>query len=630
MSSETSAHSSGARPFRASLALGALGVVYGDIGTSPLYTLRECLNAHNLAPTAPNILGILSLIFWTLAIVVTMKYVWVVMRADNNGEGGTLALLALVLRNETSERRAGHALIVCAMIGAALFYGDGMITPAISVLSAVEGLEVATPLFKPYVLPITIVILILLFAMQRRGTENISKWFGPIMTIWFAVIALVGVAWIIHAPGVFAAINPWHAISFAIGHGRGTFVTLGAVVLAVTGAEALYADMGHFGSPPIKLAWYGLVWPALVLNYFGQGALLLVQPDAIKNPFFLALPSWALLPMVGLATIATVIASQAVISGAYSMTAQALQLGFIPRVEVVHTSAEERGQIYVPWINWFLCLAIIGLVVGFQNSSNMAAAYGIAVTGTMLTTTILLFFVLRDTFHWSSLAAGLLTAAFVVVDGVFFSANTLKIVEGGWFPLLVALVLFTIMSTWRHGRLLLYRHLYPEVIPLEDFCHSLTIDPPVRVEGTAVFLTAQADGVPHALLHNLKHNKVLHDRVVILHIVTENTPRVPDEQRAEIRPLGANFYRLTARFGFMEIPDVPALLTSCKRLGFEWEEMETSFFLNRQRVIPSSAKGMALWRERLYAAMVRNAANATDFFRIPPNRVIELGSRVEI
>jgi KUP system potassium uptake protein len=431
-------------------------------------------------------------------------------------------------------------------------------------------------------------------------------------------------------PGVLAAVNPTYAIEFVALHGYGAFLTLGAVVLAVTGAEALYADMGHFGAPPIKIAWLAFVWPALILNYFGQGALLLSDPSALKNPFFMIVPAWGLYPMVFLATIATVIASQAVISGAYSVTQQALQLGFIPRLLVIHTSAQAQGQIYLPWINWFLLSAIIGLVLGFQSSSNMAAAYGIAVTGTMLTTTVLLYLLARHQWGWSTAKAGTVVGFFFVVDLLFFGANTLKIIEGGWFPLLVALVLFTVMSTWKKGRDILYQRLYPDALSLDQFLASLTSDSPLRVSGTAVYLTARADGVPNALLHNLKHNKVLHERVVILTIVTENVPRVPEEERVALKALGSNFFRMAARFGFMEIPDVPRLLDSCKRFGFEWNLMETSFFLNRQRVIPTSGEGMAIWRERLYAAMVRNAANATDFFGLPANRVIELGSRVEI
>jgi KUP system potassium uptake protein len=614
---------------RPELALGALGVVYGDIGTSPLYTLRECLNSLSLSPDHPNVLGVLSLIFWTIAIVVTLKYVLIVMRADNNGEGGTLALLALVLQSGCGAR-ASAVLLMAGMLGASLFYGDGMITPAISVLSAVEGLELATPRFKSYVIPITVVILIVLFGVQRRGTAQVSTWFGPVMAVWFVVLGVLGLSGILRSPAVLAAVNPWHGLQFAVSHGKAVVVTLGAVVLAVTGAEALYADMGHFGAGPIKAAWYSLVWPSLVLNYFGQGGLLLADPAAAKNPFFLLGPAWTLIPMVILATVATVIASQAVISGAFSMTAQALQLGLVPRLEIVHTSEEERGQIFVPWINWSICACVIGLVVGFQSSSNMAAAYGIAVTGTMLATTMMMYFLARNAWHWSLAKIVIVVGPMFCVDLAFFLANTSKVVEGGWFPLLVAVLLFTVMSTWRTGRLLLYKRLYPEIIPLDAFVKSLEVGPPERVPGTAVFLTAHAGGVPHALLHNLKHNKVLHERVIILNIVTANTPRVPEASRAEIAPIGAEFYRLTAHFGFMEIPDVPRLLDSCSRLGFHWDEMETSFFLNRQRVIPTSREGMSMWRERLYAAMVRNSANATDFFRIPPNRVIELGSRVEL
>jgi KUP system potassium uptake protein len=618
------------RKLRLGLAVGALGVVYGDIGTSPLYTLRECFNVYSIEPSNANVLGILSLIFWTILIIVTLKYVWIVMRADNHGEGGTLALLALLLDSAWASSRSLWLLVACGMLGAAMFYGDGIITPAISVLSAVEGLEVATPVFKPYIIPITVAILVLLFAVQRRGTASVGAFFGPVMGIWFATLAVLGAWQISGHPGVIAAVNPIHALEFAARHGQGTFMTLGAVVLAVTGAEALYADMGHFGAAPIRAAWLSFVWPALILNYFGQGALLLSDPATLKNPFFMMVPAWGLYPMVLLAAVATVIASQAVISGAFSVTQQALQLGFIPRLEIIHTSAQARGQIYLPWINWFLCISVIGVVLGFKSSSNLAAAYGIAVTGTMLTTTLLLYFLARRVWRWSAASAGALIGFFFVVDVAFFAANTLKIVDGGWFPLVVAAALFTLMSTWNRGRALLYQRLYPEELPLDQFISLLSPDSPLRVPGTAVYLTARGEGTPHGLLHNLKHYKVLHQRVVVLTILTENIPRVPEAERLTLKELEGNFYRLTARSGFMEIPDVPRLLDDCKRLGFEWDEMETSFFLNRQRVIPTAGDGMALWREQLYAAMVRNAANATDFFQLPPNRVVELGSRVEI
>ena len=543
--------------------------MYGDIGTSPLYTLRECFNAYSIAPSQANVLGILSLIFWAILIVVTLKYVWIVMRADNHGEGGTLALLALVLNAPGSSSRRTWFLVVCGMLAAALFYGDGIITPAISVLSAVEGLEVATPVFKPYVIPITIVILALLFFVQRRGTASMGAFFGPVMGIWFVTLAILGSSKIVTHPGVLAAVNPIHAVDFAMRHGFGTFVTLGAVVLAVTGAEALYADMGHFGAAPIRSAWLSFVWPALILNYFGQGALLLSDPATLKNPFFMMVPAWGLYPMLVLATVATVIASQAVITGAFSVTQQALQLGFLPRLQVIHTSAQAQGQIYLPGINWFLCIAVVGLVLGFKSSSNLAAAYGIAVTGTMLTTTLLLYFLVRRAWGWSAVNAGALIGFFFVVDFAFFSANTLKIFEGGWFPLVVAAALFTVMSTWRRGRTLLYERLYPAQLPLDEFISFLSPESPPRVQGTAVYLTARGEGTPHGLLHNLKHYKVMHERVVVLTIITENIPRVPDTQRLMLKQLDGNFYRIIAHLGFMEIPDVPWLLNDCKRLGFE-------------------------------------------------------------
>ncbi|MGH8538638.1 MAG: potassium transporter Kup, partial [Gammaproteobacteria bacterium] len=576
------------------------------------------------------VLGILSLIFWAILVVVTVKYVVFVMRADNKGEGGILALLALALRSAGKSPGTRRFLILTGLLGASLFYGDAIITPAISVLSAVEGLEVATPFFKPYVIPITLVVLIALFAVQRHGTARVGKFFGPIMTLWFTILAGTGVWQIASYPQVLSAINPIYAGEFVTRHGYAALLPLGAVVLVVTGAEALYADMGHFGVKPIRISWYGLVLPALLLNYFGQGALVLTTPAAIMNPFFLMLPEGGQLPLCALATAATIIASQAVISGAYSLTQQALQLGYLPRVEIAHTSASERGQIYLPAVNWTLLAAIIGLVLGFQSSSNLAAAYGIAVISTMLMDTLLLFFVARNVWQWNRLKTILLISFFLLVDLLFFSASTLKIVEGGWFPLGVGVVVYTVMSTWRRGRALLYKTLYPQARSHETLLAGFSKDSPPRVPGTAVYMAARGEGVPHALVHNLRHNQVLHERVIILTILVEDVPRVDSDDRYALQSLEHNFYLLTARFGFMEFPDVPKLLDECRPFGLQCEINETSFFLSRLRIIPTGKPGMALWRERLFAAMLRNAAHATDFFRIPTHRVMELDLRVEI
>ncbi|MFH0340593.1 MAG: potassium transporter Kup [Chromatiales bacterium] len=618
------------KEFKLGPAVAALGVVYGDIGTSPLYAFRESLSAHALSPTRASVLGILSLIFWAILMVVTVKYVVFVMRADNKGEGGILALLALALRSAGKSPGTRRFLMVTGLLGASLFYGDAIITPAISVLSAVEGLEVATPFFKPYVIPITLVVLIALFAVQRHGTARIGKFFGPIMTLWFTLLAGMGVWQILSYPQVLSAISPTYAGEFVTRHGYAALLPLGAVVLVVTGAEALYADMGHFGAKPIRLSWYGLVLPALLLNYFGQGALVLTTPAAVINPFFLMLPEWGQLPLVILATAATIIASQAVISGAYSLTQQALQLGYLPRVEIAHTSEAERGQIYLPAVNWTLLAAIIGLVLGFQSSSNLAAAYGIAVISTMLMDTLLLFFVAHRHWQWDRLKTILLISFFLLVDLLFFSASTLKIAKGGWFPLGVGVVVYTVMSTWRAGRTILFKTLYPKARLLEEFLAGFSKASPPRVPGTAVYMTAPGEGVPHALVYNLRHNQVLHERVILLTILVEDVPRIDRDDRYALQSLEHNFYLLTARFGFMEFPDVPKLLDECRPFGLKCEINETSFFLSRLRVIPTGKPGMALWRERLFAMMLRNAAHATDFFRIPTHRVMELDLRLEI
>jgi len=611
------------------LTVAALGVVYGDIGTSPLYAFRESLNA-SLEPTEASVLGILSLIFWAILIVVTAKYVVLVMRADNKGEGGILALLALALRSAGTSPDTRRLLMLIGLLGASLFYGDAIITPAISVLSAVEGLEIVTPFFQPYVIPITLAVLLALFAVQHQGTASVGKFFGPIMILWFGALASMGFFQIASYPQVLSAVNPIYAIDFVKLYGYAALFPLGAVMLVVTGAEALYADMGHFGTKPIRLSWYGLVLPGLLLNYFGQGALVLTTPAAIKNPFYLMLPGWGQLPLVILATAATIIASQAVISGAYSLTQQALQLGYLPRVEIVHTSTSERGQIYLPAVNWTLLAAIIGLILGFQSSSDLAAAYGIAVISTMLMGTLLMFFVARHHWHWNLLKTVILMSFFLTVDLVFFSASMLKIVEGGWFPLGVGVVVYTLMSTWRKGRTLLYKKLYPQARSLAEFLAAISKGLPSRVLGTAVYMAAPGEGIPNALIHNLRHNKVLHEQVIILTILVEDVPRVDPGDRYSLQSLDHNFYTLTARFGFMEFPDVPQLLDECRSLGLELKMEETSFFLSRLRVIPTGQPGMALWRERLFAVMLRNAAHATDFFRIPTHRVMELDLRLEI
>ena len=615
----------------AGLAVGAIGIVFGDIGTSPLYAFKEAFGGtHHVALTHDNVLGVLSLMVWSLFLIVTVKYVTFMMRADNRGEGGIMALMALVRRTLEPRRRNTWVLVTLGMFGAALFYGDGMITPAISVLSAVEGLEVATPLLRPYVIPLTLIVLTGLFLFQQMGTSHVARLFGPVMVLWFAVLAVLGVMNIAKQVSVLAAINPYYAVQFFTENGWAGFLTLGAVVLAVTGAEALYADMGHFGKRPIRLAWLWFVFPALVLNYFGQGALILNQPAAIQHPFFHLAPDWALYPMVGLATLATVIASQAVISGAYSLTRQAIQLGYCPRLMIEHTSEREIGQVYLPWVNWGLYFAVVGLVLGFGSSSNLAGAYGIAVTGTMAIDSILIYVVMRDLWRWPTPVCALISAVFLTVDLSYFTANIVKILVGGWFPVVVGIAVYTLLATWKRGREILFQRLRPGAIALEPFINSITEHPPVRVPGTAVFLTATQEGVPHALLHNLNHNKVLHERVLLLTVRAEDIPHVPDAQRVEVAPLSNEFYRLTVHYGFKDEPDLPRALELAKSQGLDFNMMETSFFLSRQTLVPTQAPGMALWREKLFAAMSRNAASATVFFKIPTNRVVELGTRIEL
>ncbi len=617
---------------KAALTLLALGVVFGDIGTSPLYAVKATFAPdHGIALTPENILGGLSTIFWALMVVVSLKYVVLIMRADNRGEGGIMALIALASTAIKDHPQWRTPLLLIGVFGASLFYGDAILTPATTVLSAVEGLEVGTMAFKPYVVPIAVVVIIGLFAFQSRGTAVVGKLFGPITLAWFIAIGAAGIYGIAQHPAILAAINPLHALGFLGSHGFASFIVLGAVVLAVTGAEALYADMGHVGKGAVRTAWFSLVAPALVLNYFGQGALLILKPETVQNPFFLLLPGWALYPMVGLATAAAVIASQATISGAFSLTKQAIQLGFLPRMTVVQTSARERGQIYIPAINWLLLAAVLAAVIGFGSSSNLAAAYGVAVTATMLVDTLLTFFVVRYLWGYPLWLCLLATGFFAIVDVAFFSATLLKVADGGWFPLLIGAVVFTVMTTWRQGRTIMFNRLRASSVPLKPFLDSLFVDPPQRVAGTAVFLTATPESTPHALLHNLNHNKVLHERVVFLTADVSEEPWVPFQERVKLTKLGHGCWRMSVRFGFMNEPDIARTLEIAATLGLEFEMMSTSFFLSRETVVPVAAvSDMALWRERLFAMMSRNAGNAADYFKLPTNRVIELGTKVEI
>jgi len=612
----------------AALALGALGVVYGDIGTSPLYALKEVFaGSHHPVPVnEANVLGILSLVFWALMLIVTIKYTIFIMRADNKGEGGIMALMALVLRGEPDAAH-GRILMLLGLAGAALFYGDGLITPAISVLSAVEGLEVATPAFKPIVIPITLFVLTGLFVLQKRGTAHVGRLFGPVMAIWFTVLGVLGAINIVHVPHVLAALDPRHAIEFLVTHGSLGFLSLGSVVLAVTGAEALYADMGHFGRVPVRLAWSLLVLPTLALNYFGQGALLLTDVKAVENPFYLLAPGWALIPLVVLSTVATVIASQAVISGAYSMTQQAMQLGYSPRMPVQHTSSREIGQIYLPVVNWGLFLGVVALVLGFGSSTNLAAAYGIAVTGTMAITTILAFVVARSMWGWGIVRSAALFGAFLIVDLGFLSANALKISEGGWFPLAFGVGVFTLMSTWKRGRALLQSRLEQDSIPMDVFIDSASLGC-ARVPGTAVYMTTNLDSVPHPLLHSLKHYKSLHENVVLLNVTTLDVPYVPESQRVVVETVNPQFRKVRVFFGFMDTPDLPRALEWCDEQGLCLDAMDTSYFLSRETLIPKLESDMAFWREKLFVSMFRNAGDAATYFGLPPNRVVELGSQV--
>lgn len=611
------------------ITLAALGVVYGDIGTSPLYAVKECFLAEGLSAEPFNVLGFISLIFWAIMLVVCFKYVLFILKADSHQEGGIMVLMALARKRLRLSAR--WVVILLGLMGTALFYGDSAITPAISVLSASEGLQIVNAALTPYVLPMAVGILLVLFMIQRFGTAKVGIFFGPIMFIWFLTLAVLGLLNIWQMPSILFALNPWHGIHFILTYGSHSLLGLGAVVLALTGAEALYADMGHFGRRPIQYAWFSVVLPSLALNYLGQGALLLRHPEALaESPFFLLAPNWALLPLICLATIATVIASQSVISGAYSLTRQAIQLGFCPRMQIRHTSVQEMGQIYLPFINWVLLAIVLVIVLGFRSSSHLAAAYGIAVTGTMLTSTLLFFVVMRWHWHWPIFVAAGLTGLFLVIDLVFFSANILKIVHGGWLPLVIGALIFILMSTWWRGRRILSQRIQEQALPLQAFIKEVEISPPKRVQGTAIFLDRAAKGVPHALLHNLKHNKVLHERVVIMTIKTEDVPFIRSTERVEVSSLSPTFSRVIARYGFKETPNIPSIITACAERGLSFHLMETSFFLSKEALISTSRPGMAPWRERLFIWMSKNASRPTDFFQIPLDRVVELGAQVEL
>ena len=614
----------------AALTLAAIGVVYGDIGTSVLYAVKEVFGSGHVPFTQANVYGILSILFWTLTVIVSLKYVVLVLRADNHGEGGLVAMLALASQSVKDRPQLRAGLLAAGIFGTSLFYGDGVITPAISVLSAVEGLEVVSPHFKRFVLPLTLLVLFCLFVVQKRGTAGIGRFFGPITLVWMLSIALLGVAQIVHHPEILAALSPHYALGFLWSQPGTSFIILGAVVLCVTGAEALYADLGHFGKRPIRIAWFTVVMPALVLNYFGQGALLLAEPEAVKNPFFMMAPDWALLPLVGLATLATVIASQALITGAFSVTKQVIQLGYLPRLNILHTSVHDKGQIYIPFVNWGLFVAIVLAVGMFRSSSNLAAAYGIAVTLDMLITTVLTFFVLRYGWRYPLVLCVASTGCFFVIDLAFFSSNLLKLFQGGWFPLLIGGAVFTLMMTWKRGRQLLNDKLLSDAIDLRSFLDAVFVSPPTRVEGTAVFLSAEQGVVPNALLHNLKHNKVLHAQNLFVTVCNHEEPWVGLDRRLQIEALGHDCWQVTIHYGFKNDPDVPRALQLLRGHGCAVEPMTTSYFLSRDTVIPSFGGGMAPWREKLFAQMHRNASAAADFLDLPNNAVVELGSKIEL
>jgi KUP system potassium uptake protein len=614
----------------AALTLGAIGVVYGDIGTSVLYAVKEVFGSGHVPFTQDNVFGVLSIFFWTLTVIVSIKYVVLVLRADNNGEGGLIAMLALASQSVLDRPRLRQVLLLVGIFGTSLFYGDGVITPAISVLSAVEGLEVVSPAFKQAVLPLTLLILFALFAVQRRGTAGIGRFFGPVTLLWFAVIALLGLLQIRHHPEILWAVSPHHALHFMWSQPGTTFIILGAVVLCVTGAEALYADMGHFGKRPIRLAWFSVAMPALTLNYFGQGALLLQSPEAVKNPFYLMAPDWALLPLVGLATLATVIASQALISGAFSVTKQAIQLGFLPRLHVLHTSVRDTGQIYIPFVNWALFVMIALAVLMFRSSSNLAAAYGVAVCTDMLITTVLTFFVIRYGWKYPLWLCIVATGWFFVVDFAFWASNLMKLPEGGWFPLALGGAVFTLMVTWKEGRRLLTEKLRADALDLREFLQAVFISPPVRVAGTAVFLTAEPGIVPNAMLHNLKHNKVLHENNLFVTVRHLEVPWIGLNKRVTIEPLGHHCWQVVLSYGFKNDPDVPEALQQIKGRGCDIDPMTTSYFLSRDTVTPTIGGGMSAWREKLFAQMHHNASAAAEFLYLPNNAVVELGSKIEI
>jgi KUP system potassium uptake protein len=617
----------GARRALLPVTLTAIGVVYGDIGTSPIYAMRECFfGTHSVPPTHDNVLGVLSLIIYSLLIVISIKYMVLVLRADNNGEGGILALTSLLpVRGGAVQ----PVLVLLGIFGAALLYGDGMITPAITVLGAIEGTTVATPVFEPYVVPVTVVILVVVFGIQRYGTHRIGRLFGPVMVVWFLTIALLGITWIVQAPVVLSAVNPAYAVAFFRDNGIPGFVVLGSVFLVVTGGESLYADMGHFGRRPIRLAWFALVLPALLLNYFGQGAMLLMNPTAAQ-PFFQLAPTWALLPLVVLATAAAIIASQALISGAFSLTRAAIQLGYAPRLDVEHTSSWAMGQIYVPQVNWFLAISCILIVLSFKSSAALAAAYGIAVALTMVITGVLLPVVERQRWGWPMAMVVAFSAVFITIDVAYVGGNLFKIFEGGWLPLVIAALIFTLMTTWKTGRRLVAERLTARAFPLEEFVTAVAAAPPTRVTGTAVFMTAQPTGTPAALAHNLRYNKILHEHVVVLTVTTAPVPHMPADERVTVQPLGNGLYNAKVQYGFMEDPDVPEALARVRELGVPIDPDDVTYFLGRETIVVSSREGMAIWREKLFVLMARNAVRATAFFKLPPERVVELGVQVEM
>ena len=613
------------------LALAALGIVYGDIGTSPLYALKVCFSGlHSIPARSENVLGVLSLVFWSLVVVVTLKYHVYVLRLDNRGEGGILALMGLVRKTKRRSRRVHALLVTLGVFGAALLYGDGMITPAISVLSAVEGLGIATPIFEPFVIPITIAILVGLFLFQHRGTAAIGRVFGPVMLVWFLTLAVLGVSSILRYPGVLAAVNPVHAVEFFARNRVHGFLVLGAVFLVATGGEALYADLGHFGEMPIQIDWFSIVGPSLLLNYFGQGALLIRFPEAAENPFYRMAPPWALYPLVALATMATIIASQAIVSGAFSLTRQAVQLGYLPRVKIVHTSATDIGQIYIPGLNWLLMAATIGLVLGFRGSNNLAAAYGVAVSATMIITTLLAHSVTKDLFGWKPWASLLVTAGFLVFDTSFFAANIVKVARGGWFPIAVAVAVFTLMTTWRTGRRLLNRQLRRRLYSVSDFIAEVEAKKPVRVSGTAVYLSMIPEVIPPALLNNYRHNQIVHEQVLLVTILTEDVPRVTEQARIDVETFPAGFHRILLHYGFMEDPELLAPLRKASVKGADLDPTKTTFFLGKETILPSETAGMAGWRERLFSILSNNSHSATAFFRLPVDQVVEIRGQVKI